>query len=71
RLFLMSSAPSQVRQTLHHSEGTSGGQVKKIVSSVVSIDKLSLPTTERAACNFSYHDDGDVISFADQMISVS
>ncbi|WP_374834777.1 hypothetical protein, partial [Daeguia caeni] len=25
--FLMSSAPSQVRQTLHHSEGTSGGQV--------------------------------------------
>ncbi|MBK5944873.1 hypothetical protein CCR83_00020, partial [Rhodobacter veldkampii DSM 11550] len=27
RLFLMSSAPSQVGQTLHHSEGTSGGQV--------------------------------------------
>jgi NAD(P)-dependent dehydrogenase (short-subunit alcohol dehydrogenase family) len=27
RLFLMSSAPSQVGQTLHHSEGSSGGQV--------------------------------------------
>ncbi|WP_236692524.1 hypothetical protein, partial [Rhodobacter capsulatus] len=31
RLFLMSSAPSQVGQTLHHSEGTSGGQVTTAV----------------------------------------
>ena len=28
RLFLMSSAPSQVGQTLHHGEGASGGQVR-------------------------------------------
>ena len=27
RLFLNSSAPSQVRRTLHHSEGSSGWQV--------------------------------------------
>ena len=30
RLFLMSSAPSKVGQTLHQIEGTSGGQVKVI-----------------------------------------
>jgi hypothetical protein len=29
RLFLMSSAPSQVGQTLHQSEGHSGGQVRR------------------------------------------
>jgi hypothetical protein len=27
RLFLISSAPSEVGQTLHHGEGLSGGQV--------------------------------------------
>jgi hypothetical protein len=31
RLFLMSSAPSQVGQTLHHGEGTSGGQVRRMI----------------------------------------
>lgn len=31
-VFLMSSAPSQVGQTLHHGEGTSGGQVNPLRS---------------------------------------
>ena len=32
----MSSAPSQVGQTLHHSEGTSGGQVSREPQAVVN-----------------------------------